>query len=716
MTRFSLRFTAAMAPLPPAATATSPACTGITCQTSTAAATSSAAPPGGMLVVYIVGGVFAVATLGSIALKYRTLGGYYSFWGRIIAIAISGASFAVAWKGYGEWKGNSCVNLQGSADPNDPCPCAACCGVLVCVGLALLAVNLPFLYASDAMTKKMYASYGLAKQASVISTIAAGGAGAVQFLNGSMIQKVLPGSGALVGALMTYGWMRGEDGMFQRMLDAVTEGLDAAGKAAMQAVDAGLGLLGLDSNERKKVTSENIYLHARVQRGPDWTPGNDEDGGETVGGEIYGFNTITGKVEGKEVKKGPGFALVKWDKSEKSPGIFAEYRIGAEDKFDLILTDAADDAGIVGNVVASALGIFGISSAPTQSADGGDQLDMFFTAVSKDKQMSLWLEVFDADSQLKGAANEENKVAFKGAVRYRDLDKNKLAIVVEFGKLPPEATYLVLSARPMPPAKFRDFSGGTLSIQSSGKDIFSLNVDGEHFKKVLAKEGAQEGYIFWIFAKTRGKKDVIDKWFAVSAKDAAFSPGRGGDSVNAVGLQVQKVAARKDIAKDDKSVNIHAAINEIIIVANAEAKAREAINKQIDSLAATFERKFIAAGQPPQIAKALAKKSAGAQYSKAQGDRYQKILKTRVLVHLKQGKPEATAIALAKQDAVHAITFAGDRADLMRVARQEAEQRDKEAEDAKREEQKAAESSIFAGASSLFGMGEAKKKKKKDKE
>ena len=73
-----------------------------------------------MLAVYIVGGVFGVATLGSIAYKYRTLGSYYSFWARILSILIAGGCLAIAWKDYGAYNANSCANTGGSGDPQDP--------------------------------------------------------------------------------------------------------------------------------------------------------------------------------------------------------------------------------------------------------------------------------------------------------------------------------------------------------------------------------------------------------------------------------------------------------------------------------------------------------------------------------------------------------------------------------------------------------------------
>ena len=720
MPKLHLRVNIDLKPRPPTAKATAPKCTaGQPCQQASAVPVATQPEPSSsMTAVYVVAAVFAVATLGSIAYKYRTLGTYYSFWARIMCIAISGACFGLAWKDYGTYKANSCANTSGSSDPADPCPCYTCCFVLCGVGLCHLLLNLPFLYASEALTKRLYASYGLSQQASAISAVSAGGAGALQFLGGSTVNKLAAASGSLAGALMMAGWMRGEDGLFGRMYDSVVEGIDAATKAAEALVDDGLKLLGIDSASRTKLTSETVYLHARVQRGPDWNK-DDEDGGAATGGEVFGFHTLGGKIEGKGVSKGTGYAIVKWDKSETSPGNWGEYRIGADGKFDLISTDAADDAGLVGNMLGSALGLFGIDSGPTAPSESGfgDQLEVFLTSASSTQLMAVWLEVFDAELNPLGVANEETKGYYRGAVRYRELDRNKLALVIEFAKLPTEAVFLALSARPVPPARLRDFSDGSLTVQTSGKEIFTLTYDSESFKRsLLIQSRAQEGFIFWIFAKSKAKQEVVDKWFALPAKSAAFSPGRGSDSAEAVKQQIEKVAKLKDFASHEGLIDLHAAITNIKVLVGAEARATELIRNKIDSMAANLAKKLIAEGKPPQAAEIIAKKIVASKYSKAQAVRYQAVLKGRLITYLRKGKPRATAAALAKQDALHSIIFAGNRASLMQAARTDTEGRDRAVEEAKKEEIKAAEAGIFFSAKRLIGglvSGNKKSKKKK---
>ncbi|KAF4719137.1 hypothetical protein FOZ63_012444, partial [Perkinsus olseni] len=59
---------------------------------SSAAATGSVEDGNGKLIMYIVGGTFGAIVIGSILMKYQALGEYTSFWARILALGLAGAS------------------------------------------------------------------------------------------------------------------------------------------------------------------------------------------------------------------------------------------------------------------------------------------------------------------------------------------------------------------------------------------------------------------------------------------------------------------------------------------------------------------------------------------------------------------------------------------------------------------------------------------------
>ena len=718
----------AASPLAPSPLGVSPGCPSVgtpggssvpPCQVSGSGVTQAASNKLSIIALG-AGGIFMLVTLGSIAVKYRKYNAYMSFWGRILALAVGAFCAFQALSDYSTYSANQC----SSSDNTGSCPNQI--GVLLMGATALfhMGLNLPFLYASESQEKKWYATFGLFKQSNFVSSVCGGGAGISYSMGGGILQLIALGSGMGVSALFMYGWSLGEDGAFQRLLDSAKEGLDAVGKAAEAMVDDSLKIFGLDAGNRKKVSSDNIYLHARVQRGPDWI-GGDEDGGDGNQGELFGFY-VDGRNEGKKVLKGEGYAAVKWDDKHGVSGKWGEYRIGAGGKFDLISVDAADDAGIL----SSALGFFGFGGTQEEGEElssSREQLDIFFGCVPNKgvaAKCSLWLEVFDESLSLKGVANEETKGFFRGSVRHREMGA-KTALVVELNKLPDDAKFLVLSCRLQPGAKLKEFGTPNMLIKAVNREIPDLTLDSSSLEKKFLTHGSNEAYICWLFFKLKPKGDFEERWFAAKPHQAPFSPGRGSIASQAINEELSRLKAKRDDKKFVADcVNIHTAILDQTVEGEAESKAKEAANKQIDEMATKYEQAFVKQGKPAPMAKVLAKKFAALQFQKIQGAKYKKVLQIKLVGYVRAGKSVPVAQALAKKDAMNEVLFGNSKDALIKEARAHVEEDEANAKAKVKQQEEEYKNSYAGMAWGLIGAGpdeeeeddESKKKKKKKKD
>ena len=400
-----------------------------------------------------------------------------------------------------------------------------------------------------------------------------------------------------------------------------------------------------------------------------------------------------------------GYAVVKWDNKDEQPGKWGEYRI--DGKFDLISVDSADDGGVADKLFGSALGMFGLSSTDAPADDGTkQQLDCFleFSPVNPENKLALWVEVFDEGFGQKGVANEETKGFYRGAIRYREAGATAVAIV-ELNKLPTDSKFLVISARPYSGLKLKDFESASLTIKTVDHEIPQLTFDSETLEKKFTAAGNNEGFIFWIFARFRGKKDTEDRWIAIKPGSAPFAPGRGYDSILAVSAQLEKAKLKRDtdkaFAKDN--VDLLEKIKETIIQSGAEQKAKAEIKRQIDEMAKKFEATFLKQGKAPAVAKAMAQKYATLQFGKVQGERYQKVMKTRLIQYVKSGKPVPEATALAKKDALDIVTFGGNKAKFLEEAQADMAKVEEAQTEAKKKAEEEYKNSFAGQAFGFFG-------------
>ncbi|EER04953.1 hypothetical protein Pmar_PMAR026965 [Perkinsus marinus ATCC 50983] len=190
------------------------------------------------LIMYIVGGVIGVIVIGSILMKYQALGEYTSFWARILALALAGASGGFGSIQYSLYNNLACRNFTalGYGD------CPALLAIYVMWGMAAfhLIFNLPFLMVSLNRMADWYAKFGLMSQASVYFSVNSMAVATVKYAGGDVITLGIVSAGILVAIMFAMAWFQGEDGVIRRIIDKAEDAVRAASKMAEEALEEGL--------------------------------------------------------------------------------------------------------------------------------------------------------------------------------------------------------------------------------------------------------------------------------------------------------------------------------------------------------------------------------------------------------------------------------------------------------------------------------------------
>ena len=136
----------------------------------TGTSTVAAKPTAGL----IAGGVLGALLLGAIGLKYRTHGGLNCFWGRVLALLIAAAAAYQATTSYTLYNENNCSSADSASSgssADSACPSSMDVMGLATVVLFHLFLNLPFLFATKAREKKLYATFSLYQQATATTVL-----------------------------------------------------------------------------------------------------------------------------------------------------------------------------------------------------------------------------------------------------------------------------------------------------------------------------------------------------------------------------------------------------------------------------------------------------------------------------------------------------------------------------------------------------------------
>ena len=735
---------------------------------------ASAAPEAenstGMYIAIGVGGLFFLVTVAAIIQKYKTMGSYSSFWGRMIGLGSGALAAGYGYLDMSAHSANDCSNLFGDPFFDSPCPCLACCYLLFAYGIFQLGFNLPYLYASEKSISNMYAKFGLFNQAATELMVSGGCAAGVKFMSGSLMEMVIPALGVITAVLFILGYFKGEDGVLGRLFDSAKDMLNNAAAAAAAMVDDGLKVFGLNADERNKVTTNNVYNFARVVRGPDWSAGDDDGGPEGPGGEIIGYIGENGIAEGVAVQAGqPGWAKVKWDnKSPSVPGKTGEYRIGAGNKFELKM--AEENEGIVDKLMGQTFAMFGydpntnkgppkekqqIEFILTSRLPGEEEPDTEHDlkndsadeddSPSKKKEeepakkapadmLVMTCDVFDKTGASLGKCDDVKQMLFKGAVRHRNLGNKQEALVVELQKLPEDAAVLALCVKLPEGKQLGSFGSMNIRATSQGHDLSKLSVPAAEGLQSIQKHQGSRGYLWFILYSPEP-----GKWFA-ERTSTSLGTGAGPEVLLE---QVQKfISARepkmpkskKKAAEYEatlvggKSIDSLISIGDIFdylkIELRCEAQAREMMAAKVNAMTEAYTNRLKAQGIPVPQATLQAKKLALTQINKQHQLMYQKTLIVKRTMYLKQRMHPVHAMLMAKKDANRAALYDGKEAEIRKAVMNTIREEKEAAEQAKRE-QEATEADSYAGQATALvsnmwgwasaGAEEPKKKKKKKK-
>ena len=727
----------------------------------------------GKYVGYAIGGLFGLITVSAIIQKYKTMGSYSSFWGRMICLLSGAAGLSLAYSDFSAHSANDCDNFFGEALFDSPCPCLLCVYVLGLYALFQFMFNLPFLYANEKTISKMYASFGLFNQAGLVLVVSGGSAGAIKFASGSLMSMAVACVGCLASVMFLLGWFKGEDGVLGRMFQSAKDMLTDASQAAAVMVDDGLKMFGLNADERTKVTLSNVYTFARVARGPDWSAADEDGGPDSSGGEIVGYIGENGVADGVPVSTGgSGWAKVKWDpKIPGQPGKTGEYRIGANGKFELKMVEETE--GVVDKLMSQTFGLFGVSPAKT-AAKEKLQIEFILTSrlpgeMESEEQADLKddeaddeegdkkkieklakaaqaaaaaasrdllifaCDVFDASGRLTDTCSDVKPMLFKSAIRHRQLGNKQDAIVVELQKLPPTAAILALSVKVPAEKKLGNWETLNVRSTSTGHDIAPLSVSPAEGAGSIASHRGGEGFLWFILYSPEP-----GQWYAekVGASLGAGSVGSAlADQVSKFLAKREKVEKKKkknSVVEEPLAKNVAGLVNVIDAFENikfetrCEEQARELMNTKLTATTNVLVTRLKAQGIPEAQAQLQAKKIALVQINKQHQLMFQKTLIVRRAFYLKQRVHPVHAMILAKKDANRAALYDGKEEDVKRSVRVSMAEEKEAVEEAKRL-QDADYANTYTGqasalASSLWSWtaetpedSSPKKKKKKKK-
>jgi hypothetical protein len=717
----------------------------------------------GTIVASVLGGIIGLVTIAAIVQKYKTMGSYSSFWGRMVGLFSGAAAVGVGYMDFASYSDNQCNNFMGDAFMSSPCPCLVCVYLLWGYGGFQLIFNLPFLYAGEKTTSKWYASFGLFSQAGAMGLVSAGCAAGIRFASGSITGMLICCLGLVVAVMFLLGWFKGEDGVLSRMFQSAKDMLSEAGAAANLMVDDGLKMFGLNADERTKVGTHNVYTFCKVVRGPDWM-GGDEDGEGP--GELIGYIGDDGVADGVAVSTGrPGWAKVKWENTSKT----LEHRIGADRKFELKFADSESTDGVVDKLMGQTWALFGydpnadekrkarsekrqieftltsrmpgeeeVEPEENPAADSDDDEEKKPKGVLKPKIITdpsttlvMTCEVFSASTgRLVDRCDEVKPSLFKSAIRHRQLAQKQDAIVVELQKLPAEASLLLLWAKVPEKSKLGKFERLGIRATTTGKDIPQLSVSQQEGSQAIASHKGSDG-ILWLvlYATDDGAGGV--KWFA--SKPAA-SLGSGNPSGSLDVEATKFLAAREKLEKKKKSAepptgitknisdltSVDSMFDQIKLELRCEAQARDLMNAKLESVSAALAARLRAQGVPQPDAQA--KKIALVQINKQHQLIYQRTLVVRRAYYLKLRMHPVLAMAAAKKDANRAALYDGKESEVRQAVLNSIAEEKAAAEETKRQEEAeyantytgqatAALSAVWGG----WGAAEEPKKKKKKK-
>ena len=728
----------------------------------------------GTYVAAAIGGLIGLITIAAIIQKYKTMGSYSSFWGRMIGLADGAAAFGIGYQDYAAHSANECDNLFGDPFFSSPCPCLACCYILFAFGVFQLGFNLPFLYASEKAISSMYAKMGLMTQAGIMVAVSGAAAAGIKFSAGSMTGVMISAVGCLVGVMFLLGWFKGEDGILGRMFQSAKDMINGATEAAAAMVDDGLKVFGLNADERSKVTVSNVYSFCRVVRGPDWSAGDEDGGPDGPGGEVIGYVGENGVAEGVAVTAAAsGWAKVKWDpRVPGQVGKTGEYRIGAGNKFELKMVEETE--GIVDKLMGQTFAMFGIdpnkdkkpagekkqiefiltSRRPGEEPDAEVDLkddsddeggsgnkkneEKLIKAAMEQKAESLVMacDVYDAFGKQQGRCDDTKQMLYKSAIRHRALGGKQDAIVVELQKLPAEATLLVLSVKIPEGKKLGNWDALNIRATATGHDLSRLSVTAQEGSQGIQKHMGSQGYVWFVLYSPEP-----GKWYA---EKSSTSLGTGG--AEAMGGLVSKFLAAREPKKPSKKkkgsveapavptkdvtglTSVEEIFENLKIELKCEQQAREMMNAKLTAVTTAYTTRLKAQGVPAPTAALQGKKMALLQINKQHQALFQKTLIVRRVMYIKQRIHPVAALVLAKKDANRAALYDGKEAEI-RQAVMNTMAEEKAAQEELRRSQEEQSASTYTGqasalAGSLWGWagsaagdddGAKKKKKKKKK-
>jgi len=732
--------------------------------------------PTGKYVAMAIGGLIGLVTIASIVQKYKTMGSYSSFWGRMLGLLSGAAAGGLGYMDLSSHSANDCANLFGNAELSSPCPCLACSYVLFAYGAFQLIFNLPFLYANEKMISSMYAKFGLFYQGSLMLTLSGAAAGGVKFMSGSIAGMAVCALGVMVALLFFLGWFKGEDGVLSRLFQSAKDMLNGATEQAAALVDDGLKMFGLNADERSKVTTSNVYNFCRVVRGPDWSAGDEDGGPDGPGGEIIGYIGENGVAEGVAVSAAsPGWAKVKWDpKVSGQPAKTAEYRIGAGNKFQLKMAEETE--GIVDKLMGQTFAMFGYdpnaNKAPPKekkqiefiltsklpgeveeekeaelnnddgdnddedggpSAASGKSLKPQPVAATESESIILTAELFDLAGKSTGKCDDLKSMLFKSAIRHRQLGNKQDAIVIEFQKLPPEVRLIALCAKLPNDNQIGHWASINIRTTSVGHDLSRLSLSQQEGVQEMAKHQGSRGFLYFILFSPENTSE----WYAKKINE---SLGSSPDVTGALNDKIFKFLTDREPKKSSKKkktqgekiilvetsdlVSVDQVFENLKIELQCEAQARDMMNAKVAAMTDAYAAKLRQQGVPAQQAVLQGKKLSLIQINKQHQLIFQKTLVVKRAIYLKQRVHPVHAMILAKKDANRAALYDGKEAQIRQAVMNTIKEEKDAIEEAKRQQEAEAGGSYAGQASALVSSmwgwaggssDEMKKKKKKKK-
>ncbi|KAF4672246.1 hypothetical protein FOL47_000763 [Perkinsus chesapeaki] len=655
-----------------------------------------------MLILYIVGGIFGIIVIGSILTKYQALGDYTSFWARIAALALAGASGAFGSLQYSLYNNLACRNFTalGYGD------CPALLAIYVMWGMAAFHTifNLPFLIVPIKKMAQWYAKFGLMAQASVYFTVNGMAVAAIKYAGGDIITLGIVAGGLVVGMMFLVAWFQGEDGVIQRIIGKAEEAVRATGKMAEQALEEGLKLFGLDSNERSKLTCHNVYVHARVRpRVGFFEPGKNSDEEDlpvpTEPGEVVGFADLQGNEEGYRVFKGPGYAKVSWDQpGEGRKPVLSEHSI-AEGSSELQIVD--DEVGIVDKLVGDTMAYFGLP-ADTLDVFTGPRLDAkkrqvdihlkYWPIGRGDKEdelgrpvpaaVTLNCEAYDGSGKAIGKVNKVDPQLYKSAIRLKVLPKSSLSILsVELHRLPDKVKGLVVSATCSDQYKLRHFRSIGFYPKGYGIDLAGLTTKPKSFGAEIGgtkicEDNGNPSVALLVMVKQKLGSVEGTRWFGVRANKNVG--GRMPKEMTPVLTQlfgsIKDKVKNVKFRKGGECIDIGAAFDECEVHYRSEQRARETFRKHFEALTEKYAAKLTASGESPESARSAAQKYAALQLKQTKGVQFQALWKKKTRENIKMGMHPMKAQLLAKKAAMDEAMFLGRKEEVLQQVRREAEE------------------------------------------